>query len=260
MQVACILSDATDDPAMIPVTRARHGGRVWQRFRDYGFARARTELPLALAEIDAVAASFPILFRATSDGPVAVIALDPANRGRVAVVGPDGCWCAPYVPAALRAWPFDMLCGSDGIPVLSVDETSGLVSAEPPGLAFFDADGELAAELRQVRGFLRMRMASERAARQAARALADAGLLAPGASGMLGLDDAALRRLDPDALDRLWRNGALRLAMAQRISLHHMGWLSQAGAPRAGPPDPDLPPGVGGFLSALARACTEEER
>lgn len=260
MQVACILSDGADDPAIRPVTRARHGGRVWQRFRDYGFARNRTELPLALAEIDAVAASFPILFRATGDGPVPVIALDPGGRGHVPVIGTDGCWCAPYVPAALRAWPFDMVCGPDGMPVLSVDETSGLISADPPGLAFFDAAGELAPELRQVRGFLRLRMASERAAQRAAQTLADAGLLIPTVPGGFVVDDAALTELDPAAMGRLWQNGALRLAMAQRISLHHMGWLSQADAPRAAPPDPDLPPGVGGFLSALARACTEEQR
>lgn len=261
MQVARILSDTADDPAMMPVTRARHGGRGWHRFRDYGFARTRTELPLALAETDAVAAGFPILFRDGPGGPVPVIRLDPAGRGSVPVVGPDGRWCAPYVPAALRAWPFDMIAGPDGAPVLSVDEGSGLVSDGASGLAFFDAAGGLATELRQVQGFLRMRLASERAARQAAQALGDAGLLlrcGPPAQGMFGVDDGALMRMEPGALAPLWRSGALRLALAHRISLHHTGWLSQAGPVRSSPPD--LPPEVGGFLSALARAHAEEER
>lgn len=264
MQPTCTIqppdtSDTSRSPAITPVSQARHGRQGWHRFRSYGFARTRTELPLALAETDPVAASFPILFRDRGDGPAPVVVLDPAGRGTVPVVAPDGRWCAPYVPSALRAHPFDMADGPDGAPVLTVDEGAGLISDESTGLAFFETTGALAPELRHVHGFLRTRRASQDAARLAAHALARAGLLCPLAhhpeQGVMGIDDAALMACDADTLAPLWQNGALRLALAQRVSLHHMGWLMQAGTQ---PPCGGTPAGIDGFLSAFVHARAEE--
>ncbi len=257
MQLAPVPQDMPDTPAIVPVTLARHGGQRWHRFRDYGFARHRTELPLALAETDALAGTFPILFRKIDNAPVPVVMLAPAGQETVPVVGRDGRWCAPYVPAALRAYPFDMSETADDGAVLTIDEGSGLMSGQAQGLPFFDKAGQMAPDLRQVRSFLRLRMAGQRVARRAAAALAEADLLCPlpeldiGGPGLWAVDDAALMNINSIALADLWQSGALRLAMAHRISLHHMKWLVRAQAPT-----PEPPSEVGGFLAALARART----
>jgi hypothetical protein len=262
----------------VAVSKERHGGRFWRRFASYDFARHLHSVPVVLAELDPAASAFPIVFRPGATGPVEPHALLHLTPGAATpFAAPDGSWRGTYVPSALRAHPFAATPAQAGAEMaLLVDESSGLVTDDPKDEPFFDETGAPSGPLGQVIAFFRTRAQSELATQEACAALQEAGLLAPlaplpgmsaqDAKGLLGIDTAALDALDPAALPALWQTGALRLALAHRVSLCHAGWMARA--LRAGsdftPRSPAAPAGatadanLSGFLDALADAQDQD--
>ena len=255
--------------AIVPVTPERHGNRFWARFADFGFARGLDSLPLSRAELAEAAALYPIAFAGPVDAPEPRLILGLAQAGTNDFVTGDGQWVLPYIPAALRAYPFSARPAAQGQLALHVDEDSGLISGVPGNEAFFLPNGQPSPALHNVTQFLIRRSAEEHAARSAAAALAGAGLLIPlaprgrltaeRAAGLWQVDPAALEALPDDRVLPLWQAGALGLAQAQVISLQHCSRqlrVAQAGtdgsteSARSSGADP----GVSGFLDALAEA------
>ena len=136
-------------PVWVPLTVERHGLRRWHRYADFGFARHRRAVPLVLDEVEAVAASLPVVFGPPAaaglpddprtpavppaDGPppglipLALLASDPA--GASPFVSDDGRWLTLYVPALLRVHPFAARATGAGAQMaLLVDEASGHVT------------------------------------------------------------------------------------------------------------------------------------
>ena len=265
----------------IAISRDRHGGRFWRRFDSYGFARPLRCVPVVLAELEPAASSFPLVFR--RDGVTGAVEIAALLRltgdGPCPFVTAQGDWRGTYVPSGLRAHPFASApTGAGEEMALLVDEASGLVTDDPRDEPFFDAAGAPSDALEQVIAFFRTRAASEQATRTACAALDEAGLLTPlaplagmtegDASGFLAVDPATLAGIADATLASLWRNGALRVAHAHRVSLCHAGWIARAlradmGAggdtdPRGatGPAPADA--GLSGFLDALAAAQDHE--
>lgn len=252
------------------VSADRHGGRFWRRFTSYAFARDLFSVPVVMAELDPAAGAFPVVFAGDAQGPVPVALLHLRRGAASPFVGEDGTWRGTYVPSALRAYPFSAQpTGAGDEMALLVDESSGLITDDPRDEAFFDADGSPSEPLKQVIAFFRTRALSERDTRTACAALEEAGLLAPlpplpgmddtTAAGLLTVVPDRLKALSDSALPGLWRSGALHLAQAHRLSLHHAGWmarvLSAAPGSKTRPSPPDAPDArLSDFLSAVAEA------
>lgn len=265
------------DLSAVPVSPERHGTRRWRRFASYAFARSLRDVSVVMAEIEPAASAFPLVFKQSPDGwdVLALLATSDSTRGMF--VTPEGNWRGTYVPSGLRAYPFIAeTTGGDGQNALMIDESSGLVTDNPQDELFFDEDGQVAPALAQVITFFQTRAASQIETRDAAKVLADAGVLteltplrgmtSEDAADYWVVDQAKFAALPEHLIPEVWGMGALRLAQAQLVSMHHLGWMARAAAaglgqvnPQAARPQGTPPPQtVTTFLSAIADAQAAE--
>ena len=84
---------------------ARHGGLRLNRDAGYGFAAGVATVPIGVAEFEAAARSYPILF---TDGPSPIpVVLLGFRAGWNLFINDTGAWMpGAYVPALVRAFPF----------------------------------------------------------------------------------------------------------------------------------------------------------
>jgi hypothetical protein len=264
---------APTSPRFVPVDRDRHGARFWRRPADHRHAVGVARPTVVLAELTEAASLFPVAFETTGPVPRAVALLRPDPDAPHPWIDPDARrWRGPYLPAALRAHPFDARPTAGGQLALLVDEASGLLTGRPDAEAFFAPDGRPSAPLREVIGFLAQRHATERETAHAVGLLDAAGVLEPlpalgrltaaGAAGLLRVVPERLAALDDATLLRLMRGRALALAHAHLVSLQHctrhVGAAPAAPRAAAARPPHTQAPMLGGFLDAVARARAQE--
>lgn len=225
-------------PNIQAITKERHGNRRWLRPTNFSFAAALPVANISANELRKACTELPLAF--IQNGQVwslaAVLGVPPANL----CVLPDGRWIGPYVPAALRGYPFSVHKAKDGDRLmLCIDEEPGLA---PEGDAkadpFFDAEGKPTAVVMQVMEFLTQWHAGRIALERAAAELDKHKLMVPWqfkvkhddsertVSGLYCIDEKALAGLPGDALKALMDNGALAVAYAQMISMQHLPKLS----------------------------------
>jgi hypothetical protein len=217
---------------LTPVTRERHAGRKWPRFKDFGFASKMTTLPVADFEQVQAAIAMPLAF-VEAGGGYSMVALLSVLRDRNMLVGPDGRWLGAHVPLVLRAYPFRMVEHPEaGKVVLCMDEAGGLLpEGSSTGEDFFDTEGNLSPVLKTMGEYLAQVEDSIRATDKAVAALAEAGVIAPWRisvkseddterpfEGLYGIDEAALKALSDDAILKLHKASALPVAYAQIFS------------------------------------------
>lgn len=252
----------------VRVTHARHGAWHWRNPQGFAFAHAFRQVPVTLDEIHPCAANMPLIFG--EDGmPVAVLRL--SANAMSAFVAPNGAWRGSYVPELLRVYPFALggpVQDGETAPLL-VDEGSGFLAPHAAGQGgpVFASDGTPSAAVARLRGVLDARVTAEARTRRAACDLQDAGVLHAFAAGTplaggWGVDQGALARLGRTQLARMHRSGALDLAYAHRISLHHTGVLMRAEA--AGMHAPTVPDcggtGVQAFMAAVSQDMARRDR
>lgn len=227
----------------VPVSRERHGGKAWKRFDNYAFAASRHYVPVVGAELLTAATTLPIAFVKTPTEYVLVAMLSLVS-GRNMFVDSDGRWLGgAYVPAAFRSHPFMLLRKPNTDEwTLAVDEESSLViDAQAGGEAFWDQNGNLAANTNTILQYLG-HLERERALTQrAVSALAAEGVICPWdikirvgeeqqpLEGLYRVDEAALGRLNDSSFVDLRRGGALPLAYAQLISMANLPIFGQLG-------------------------------
>lgn len=231
-------------PQIQVISRERHAQQRWQRYTHYAFAAQEAVVPLAAAELSKAVMSLPLAFveRLGAFVPVAVLGL---QAGSNLWVGPDGRWVGPYIPAALRSYPFCLARAEDGQQVLCMDEASGLLSAGPEGERFFNEDGQPTQTMLDIWNFLIQTEQSRATAAAACAALARHQLIRPWPitiqndageqriEGLFQIDEAALKQLQGEALQELTGAGALAVAYCQLLSIQHLPVLGQLAQARA---------------------------
>lgn len=228
--------------AIVPVTRERHAGKEWVRFTGYAFAASTNVVPLSAKEIPTAARVLPLAF-VEFDGKLTLSALLGLVPGQNLFVAPGGRWLGPYVPAALRAYPFRLARVESAGVVLSIDENSGLVRDVTGGensVPFFDNEGKAHPETQKVIDFLAKASQGAEAVEQATAMVAECGLIENWPLAIKAMDDsverkiegvsrineAALNALAANELVRLRDAGGLALAYAQLISMGNITLLS----------------------------------
>jgi hypothetical protein len=243
------------------VSRDQHAEKCWLRVSDYGFAAKANVATIAADELALASSAFPLAFIAHEERLTLVAVLGLAT-GQNHFVDAAGHWLAPYVPATFRGYPF-RLTRADGAIALCVDETSGLIVArgrKPLPFAgkpvpFFEEDGSPHPETARMLQFL---LAAEKGIERLKRpveALQAEGVLEPWPiklrdaagekhlAGVLRVNETALNALTPKRFVSLRDAGALPVAYAQLVSMHHLHNLRRL-AGMSGDTKPDAPQGV----------------
>lgn len=216
---------------MTDLTLQTHGEKGWRPATGFGFAGNQALQPLATDEIGRVSDGIPVAFRQQGDIWQAVAVMAPTREHNL-FVAEDGRWRAPFVPAALRVYPF---CPGDG------PETVALWSdytPEPLGrrdVRPFFVDEALSPELQRIKAFLTAVDSGINHADAPLRLLYDAEALEPwtpevseapqieeSLPGLYRVNETALQRLADDVWLSLRNARALRWLYAHLDSLYHV--------------------------------------
>ena len=199
---------------VVPLDPARHGALRLERGHDYGFARETNAIPLALHELAAAAADYPVVFGGPGQGAVLAI-VGYRDRENLYVDGAGAWRPGTYIPAYCRNYPFAFIEAPGGMNLLlGIDGRAA--SLGTAGQPLF-ADTKPAAALTEAMELCRSLHQSLKEATELCAALEAQGLLvenraviafAKGGSAMLGgfrvVDTAKLGALD-DAKFLEWR-------------------------------------------------------
>ncbi len=245
-------------PNIQAINKERHGSRRWLRPTHFKFAAGLPVVNISGTELRKACANLPLAFMKNGDvwSLAAVVGVPPAAN---LCVLPDGRWIEPYVPAALRTYPFSIHKNKDKDQlVLCIDEEPGLApEGDDKGEPFFDAEGKPTALVKQVMEFLTQWHGGRIALERAAAVLDKHKLIVPWqfnvkfddkertVGGLHSIDEKALMALPGDALKELVDAGALPVAYAQMISMQHLGklaeWANQHGQFAKGKVQPAVP-------------------
>ncbi|WP_439150679.1 SapC family protein [Sulfitobacter sp.] len=206
---------------MTKLTLSEHGHLGFRRASSYGFARQIAVQPLAVEEIARAAQVMPVAFRHADDGWQAVAVMGPMHGANV-YVSRDGSWRAPYVPGALKLFPFQLAEDGGGLAMWDQCEPELLAKK---GVEPFFVDGGLSPVLQRTGNLLAALDRGQKAVRDVLPLLEDAACLSswqvPGVEG--AKDNAkigGLFRLDRAAFDELHDSVWLKLRHADAL-----GWL-----------------------------------
>jgi hypothetical protein len=224
------------------ITPERHAGKMWKKVSDNAFAAERTVIPLVGAELSKVVPAMPAGF-IKLDAGYQLVAITSLQPGTNLYVAPDGNWLGEYIPAALRAYPFQLAQqeGAENF-ILCINEASGLVVENTEdGNAFFDDQDQPTQGIKDILDFLTAIEANRDVTEGAVNALADAGLITPWeinlkqgekvvpVEGLFSIDEAGLNKLDNEDFLTLRKAGGLALAYAQLLSMSQLAVLERLG-------------------------------
>ena len=236
---------------------SRHGGHVWRVPDSLAFAATVTAVPLALTEVLRAAAFLPLAIRA-GDEPRPMVVLSSGGGGHSRSLIQGGRIAGRMVPAILRFYPFVPMLGASGW-FLGGDLAGGWMRPGPPDQDWhpiFGSDGQLSSAAAERVQALTTWQTGRAAALNAARGLAQAGLLCPAPvlndPNWLSVDPDRLMALRGQDLDRLNRDGALALGYALLTGACQMPRLLDQG--RAAPPTAVADGAASGFIAAFAKA------
>jgi hypothetical protein len=225
------------------ISPERHAKKAWKQATDYAFAARDAVIPLVDVEFSKVVPAMPMGFIEQEDG-YQLVAITSLQPGANLYVAPDGKWLVPYIPAALRAYPFKLAQQEENAEnlTLCINEASGLVvDNTEDGNVFFDDQDEPTQKTKDILNFLTEIEASRANTQRAVDALADASLITPWAlnlrqeekvvpvEGLFHVDEAALNKLDDADFLTLRKAGGLLVAYAQLLSMNQLAVLERLG-------------------------------
>jgi hypothetical protein len=227
--------------AIIPITHQAFVNKKFNRYSSYEFASKDAIATLVLRELPRAAIVTPIAFAKVADGfvPVAVQGL---SEGKNLFVAPDGRWVGRYIPSVYRGYPFLFAKIEGDKQVLCFDDASGLLS-DSDGEAFFEGE-TLTKSVRDILDFLTQVQESRLATQRICAVLDQHQLIQPwpielkhenqdGQSesrkleGLFRIDEAALNKLDAQALHTVQQAGALSTVFCQLLSMQHLPAIAE---------------------------------
>ncbi len=231
-----------------PLSLQRHGQIRLKKVNNFEFARRLASVPVGLQEIAIACRYYPIVLPA--EGPTVPMALLSLQAGKNSYINTHGHWTAPYVPAAIRRYPFILAETRKPEKERSEEEEQMVVciDLEAPhfqldegekGLPLFTATKRPSALTLQAIELLKEFQTDLLAAEEGFRQLSEKGCLQvkelkTGNSGIrkdesdriLGrfriADLTAISRLDDTTLGSWVRGGILFMAQAQNLSLANL--------------------------------------
>lgn len=227
-------------PRYVPLSRKNHVGKTWTRPQTYDFAARRPVVPIVSLELATAAVNLPLGFIRQGENHY-LAALLSFQQDSNFFTGHDGRWIGPYIPAAFRSYPFQLIrAEGSGQMVVCVDEESGLIRDGGDGEAFFREDGKPSEQVTRIADFLQQIEASRLATDIAVKALIQAELIVPWeikikgseggelpVNGFFRVDETRLNSLDDQTYLGLRKAGAIGLAYGQIISMSRLEVLGR---------------------------------
>jgi hypothetical protein len=219
------------------LTPDRYANQCWIRPTQYTFAALDAVAPLVVRELSKALMHLPIGFITQAD-TFSLVAIQGLQPGQNLCVAPNGRWLVGYIPAVYRSYPFAAARAADGTQVLCFDENSGLLT-QSDGEAFYDVDGELTQNVREIVEFFGEVTQNRSATERICAALQRHQLIQPWQikiqddagehviNGLYQVDEAALNALSPVAFQELRETGALPVAYCQLLSMQHVQRLAE---------------------------------
>ena len=217
------------------VSKEKHGKSGWVPPVDYRQAKGSALAPLMAAEISHALPFYPLAFVKAPDGQFQLSAIFSLKNGVNLFVNKENRWLVPYVPAALRSYPFAMMKTQSGSHVLAVDVDSPYFkeSASADDNSVLTSEGKADGSLETLIQFMQQRLDQQMKTEAVVGTLADFGLLEPWEiqvkqedgslvgqtlAGLYRVSEKALKKLEADKLSLLANNGALGIAYGQLLS------------------------------------------
>lgn len=226
-------------PNIKAVNFERHASRRWLAPVNYAFCAQLPVVNISATEMQRACVTVPIAFVKSGEtwSTCAILGVPPSTN---LCVLPDGRWAGPFLPAALRAYPFSLHQAKEADRVvLCIDEEGGLAAeGDAKGHPFFGDGQEPAPLVKQAMDFLTKWHAGRIALEKACTVLDKHKLIVPwtfsikyeekekAMGGLFRIDEQALVKLDAKALHELMQSGAIALAYAQMISMQHLPKLA----------------------------------
>lgn len=224
------------------VTPERHATKVWKNVTNYEFAAAEIAIPLVGAELSKAASAMPTCFIKQEAG-YQLVAITSLQSSLNLYVAPDGKWLGQYIPAVLRAYPFQLAQQeSTDESILCINEASGLVvESTEDGNAFFDDENQPTQRTKDILNLLSEIDANLAVTQGAVDALEDAGVITPWklnlkqgeevvpVPGLYKVEETALAQLQDEDFLTLRKVGGLAVAYAQLLSMSQLAMLERLG-------------------------------
>lgn len=222
-----------------PLNRQRHQTMRWRPRRDYLHSSGQSLVPVLLGELGQLMSAYTLAF-SEQGGEYAAVAILGLGQAEHFYLGPNGQWLADYVPATLRAYPFQLLGAGENKHALCIDATQ--LNEDQAMPAIFADDGTMAEPVQEMLTFLQHCEQQRIATARACAALAKQALIEPWpvtlandetvesvgkktVQGLYRINESALNALNGDALAGLRKSGALALAYAQLLSITQLQQL-----------------------------------
>ncbi len=225
---------------VVPVTKENHSHLFVKGTDNFLFAKDFHIAPIALKEFFRAAAYYPIIFlEEPSSKELRPVALLGLQQGENLYIDDQGKWLVPYVPAAIRRYPFTLAPTQDPNQFLiCVDEESDLVGTEE-GNPLFTAEGELSETMEHVRKYLTELHQMEQFTHQVCKELKDMNLFTSmnlnfqnmgqtqQIRGLYLVNEENLNKLGDNEFLKLRRSNALPAIYAHLASLPQADRLAQ---------------------------------
>lgn len=218
------------------LSKEKHINSGWIAPTGYPQAKSDSIVPILAAEIGQALAFYPLAFSKTDASGYQLNALLSLESGTNLFVNMANQWMVPYIPAAFRSYPFNMMSNSSADQVLAVDIDSGFFheQAQAGDLAVLTSEGEPADSMKPLINFMQQRSAQQVQTNLLVKSLADCDIIEPWSIdvrfgpeegdvrkllGLYRINEKALQELPGAELSELAKSGALGLAYAQLLSL-----------------------------------------
>lgn len=220
--------------SLIPITREEHGSKRWLRRESFAFAQQDSAIPLVASEAPAAALTMPVAFLKQGDAYQLIGLMGLVSQQNL-FVSETGAWLGSYIPAEYRAGPFRLAKGPDEELIVCFAADSGLINDGHTGERFFEANGELTPDVKQIIELLSKLSGNQILTVRACEAIAKHDLFEPWpitagetrVEGVYRINETALDDLPESAFIELRDAHALPLIYSQLISTQNIHKLIQ---------------------------------
>lgn len=214
-----------------------HGQLKVSDHRSIAYARGRHMIPLHIGEVSRAIMDFPVLIsRLQGQGDYALSALTSFSPGKNAFLDGD-IWQSSFQPSEMQTFPFALIRGDNGEPVLAFDQSLPVFSTKD-GEDLFDTAGQPAIWTNQLKNQLLSIAEHTALTRHFLEVIAELGLIsqivitlhqgtedANKIGGLHTINEDRLKSLTPEQLDTLNTKGFLGPIYAILFSIFQLNTL-----------------------------------
>ena len=218
------------------LSKEKHLKSGWVPPNGYPQVKKESAAPILAAELGEALPYYPLVFIADNKGEFRLNVLLSLESGSNLFVNMANQWMVPYVPAAYRSYPFQMMENGKGGQVLAVDVDSQFfqVEAVSSDRRILTDEGEPQESTKPLITFMQQRYAQQKQTDALVKQIADLELIeswsidvrfGPGEEdvrkllGLSRINELKLKELEPSQLSELAKTGALGLVYAQLLSM-----------------------------------------